>query len=230
MTYSRSSDRISNLFMKYIFVLLFLTVLTAMVSGQNEPDRDKGEVFVGYTSHIYLDDPGPLINVTSRGVNVSGVYYLRRYIGIKGDAAVSASSTESTRFIPGFDNPTRAAVSYSQKIIVSTYTAGIQLKDSSRESRFRPFVHALFGAGRLENKVTNISCTTVSNCTNVPPNETSTGFALLLGGGLDIKVSKRIDVRAIQLDLSGISGGSNATYFRGGSSDLRFAAGIVFKF
>jgi hypothetical protein len=123
-----------------------------------------------------------------------------------------------------------ARVAYSQRLNVSTFTAGIQLKDNARDKRFKPFAHALFGAGRLESKVTNVVCTTVSNCSNVPPNEVSTGFAALLGGGLDIKLNRRIDIRAVQLDLSGISGGNDAVYFRGGSSDFRFGAGIVFKF
>ena len=215
--------------MKYIFALLLLSGLVAVASGQDQTDRDKGEVFVGYASHFYVDDPGPPLSVTSRGVDVSGVYYIRRYIGIKGDVSISTSPTDSHNFVPGFGNPTQASVSYSQKLNVSTFTAGIQLKDS-KQSRFRPFAHALFGAGRLENKVTNISCTTVNNCTYVPPNETSTGFAMLLGGGLDIKISKRVDVRALQLDISSINGGKNAVYFRGGSIDFRFGAGFVFKF
>ncbi|MGH9948662.1 MAG: hypothetical protein ACRD6X_15905 [Pyrinomonadaceae bacterium] len=215
---------------KYFVLILFFFVFSTVVSGQNQTDRDKGEIFVGYTSHFFVDDPGPPLTVTSRGVEVAGVYYLRRYIGIKADASITTSSTASFNFVPGFDNPTNAAVSYQQKISVSTYTAGVQFKDSSRQSRFRPFAHALFGAGRLENKVTNISCTTVSNCSNVPPNETSTGFALLLGGGLDIKINKHFDVRAAQLDLSGIAGGKNAVFFRGGSNDFKFGAGIVFKF
>jgi hypothetical protein len=216
--------------MRYFLALLFVTTGVTLAYGQNRTDYDKGEVFVGYSSHIYVDDPGPLINVTSRGIDGSGVYNFHRYFGIKFDAAVSMSPTVSRNFVPGFNNPTNAPVSYSQKLYVSTFTAGIQLKDNARDKRIKPFVHALFGAGRLENKVTNISCTTVSNCSNVPLNEVSTGFAFLLGGGLDIKLNKRIDIRVAQLDLSGISGGSNAVYFRGGSNDFRFAAGIVFKF
>ena len=217
--------------MKYIFIIMLLiSGLVAVASGQDKTDRDKGEIFVGYTSHFYVDDPGPPVSVTSRGVDVSGVYYLRRYIGIKGDVSISASPTASQNFVPGFGNPTNAPVSYSQKLNVSTFTAGIQLKDSAKESRFRPFAHALFGAGRQENKVTNISCTTVNNCTYVPLNETSTGFATLLGVGLDIKISKRVDVRALQIDVSSIHGGKNAVYFRGGSIDFKFGAGFVFKF
>ena len=218
--------------MKKLALIFAFTIISSTFVMAQKPvdDYDKGEVFVGYSSHLYVDDPGPLINVTSRGINTSAVYNFHRYWGVKADASISFSRTVSQSFVPGVDNPTMARVSYSQQLNVSTFTVGIQLKDNEKDNRFKPFAHALAGVGRLENKVRNAVCTSVSNCSNVPPNEVSTGFALLLGGGLDIKLNHRIDIRAVQLDLSGIYGDSNAVYFRGGSNDFRFGAGVVFKF
>lgn len=216
--------------MKKIKLFLFVAVLSCPMFAQQQDEYDKGEVFVGYSSHFYVDDPGPLLSVTSRGFDAAGVYNFHRKLGIKVDVSVSASGKDSADFVPGFNNPTNSPVRYTQQLYVSTYTAGLQLKDNSKDQRFKPFAHALVGVGRLESKVTNVFCTTVSNCSNVPPNEVSTGFAMLLGAGLDIKVHRRIDIRALQLDISHISGGNNPVYFRGGSTDFRFASGIVFKF
>lgn len=216
--------------MKKIKLILFIAVLSCPMFAQQQDEYNKGEIFAGYSSHIYVDDPGPLITVTGRGFDTSGVYNFHRYWGIKADASVTASGTVSSSFVPGFGNPTNAPVSYKQKLYVSTFTAGVQLKDNSKDGRFKPFAHALFGVGRLQSKVTDISCTTPSNCSNVPPNVVHNGFAVILGAGLDINVSKHIAVRAVQLDLSGISGSPSPSYFSGGSNDLRFASGIVFRF
>lgn len=221
-----------NHFMKrFSLAVAFVAILSAFVSAQKAAnDYDKGEVFVGYSSHVYVDDPCPCVSVTERGFDTSGVYNFHRYWGVKADASVTASGTVSQSFVPGFGNPTNAPVSYKQRIYVSTFTAGVQLKNNSKGGRFKPFAHALFGVGRLQSKVTDISCTTPNNCTYVPPNVVHNGFAVILGVGLDINVSKRIAVRAAQLDLSGITGSPSPSYFSGGSNDFRFAAGVVFKF
>jgi hypothetical protein len=51
----------------------------------------------------------------------------------------------------------------------------------------------------------------------------ATSFAMALGGGLDLRVSKRIDVRLVQFDYT-------PTFFGPGRQDnFRISAGIVFK-
>jgi hypothetical protein len=72
-----------------------------------------------------------------------------------------------------------------------------------RKFRFEPFVHALFGVVRQRNNVT-LSIHTETN----PSDEILTlrlrdnysAFGAALGGGLDIRVSRHIAVRAIQVD------------------------------
>jgi hypothetical protein len=53
---------------------------------------------------------------------------------------------------------------------------------------------------------------------------------LVLGGGLDIKVNRRIDIRAVQVDVAGIFANTDQPGFRDGRADLRFSTGVVFKF
>ncbi len=60
--------------------------------------------------------------------------------------------------------------------------------------------------------------------TLTPPNS-ETDFAFVLGGGLDVKVSKHFAIRAGQFDyeLVNSSGGGHQNYFR-------FSAGVGFGF
>lgn len=219
--------------MKMIKLILFIAALSCPIFAQQD-EYNKGEIFAGYSNTFYLNDnpDGPLGDVTTRGVNFSGVYNVRRYIGIKADVTATFSGTESVRFVPGFDNPTMAEVSYSRREVVNYFTAGVQIKDNAIETRWKPFGHAMVGVGQARYRTTNISCTTPSNCAPIwiPLDETTTGFALVLGGGLDIKVNRRIDIRAVQVDVAGIFANSDQPGFRDGRGDLRFSTGVVFKF
>jgi len=78
-----------------------------------------------------------------------------------------------------------------------------------------PFVHALFGAAHMSNSKGVYS---------------STGFALALGGGWDLQLSRSIDWRVVQADylatrLHDPTGTGNPQ-----QDSFRFATGIVYKF
>jgi hypothetical protein len=70
----------------------------------------------------------------------------------------------------------------------------------------RPFAHALFGASLFRGFTSDLR---PSN--NVYTFDDATSFAMALGGGLDLRVSKRIDVRLIQFDYT-------PTFFRSGTA------------
>lgn len=202
-------------------------IFTSSVVGQSTDEYNKGELFAGYSSHTVADDD---FFVVSRGVNFSGVYNIKRYIGIKGDVSLSLGKKESYDFVPFFDNPTMARVAYTEQLIVNNAVAGVQFKDNSTDSRFKPFAHAMFGVGQTKNKVTNVSCTTPTNCSYVPNNGNKPGFSSVIGGGLDIKINKRIDIRVAQLDLNFISNGDKGFFSEYGQGSFRFSSGIIFKF
>ncbi len=213
----------SLVFMMVAVALIF----TNSIIGQSTDEFTKGEFFAGYSSHTVVDDD---FFVVSRGVNFSGVYNVKRYIGIKGDASFSVGKKESFDFVPFFDNPTMAHVAYTNQLIVNNAVAGVQFKDNATDSRFKPFAHVMFGIGQVKNKVTNISCTTPSNCSYVPQNGNKPGFSSVIGGGLDIRINKRIDIRAAQLDLNFISNGDNGFFSTYGQGSFRFSSGIIVKF
>jgi hypothetical protein len=89
--------------------------------------------------------------------------------------------------------------------------------------RFRhasAFAHALFGG--------------VSQGTPINTNLNYTKFMWSVGGGLDIELSRRISIRAGQIDyegqpvpVGGLSSGSSPTLL---SNGLRYSAGVVLRF
>lgn len=214
-----------------VFVLMVVTLIfTGSVFAQSTDEYNKGEFFVGYSSNSGNEDAGPSIFVVSRGVNVSGVYNIKHYIGIKGDVSLSIGRQMNSDFVPGFDNPTNARVAYSNQLTINNAVVGVQFKDNTIDSRFKPFGHIMVGVGQFKNRVTNVICTTPANCSNVPKSENNIGFATVIGGGLDIKINKRIDIRAAQVDLNLIANPQNAYIFGAGEGLIRFSSGIIVKF
>jgi opacity protein-like surface antigen len=81
----------------------------------------------------------------------------------------------------------------------------VQLKDNSTEGTFKPFAHALAGVAHARNSVefNGVACApavVLGLCS--PATESETGFAAAFGGGLDIRASDRISIRAIQVDYN----------------------------
>ncbi len=176
------------------FSLIFAMSFVAVAQGSD--DYNKNEVFVGF-SHQNVGD------LDSRegfnGVNASYVRNVTRYVGVKADFS---AAFKKERFNVNVET-TRS---------VYNFLGGVQIKDNASEKRLKPFAHALVGVGHNRNKIS-------------PANVTfsDTGFAGAFGGGLDIKINKRIDLRAIQVDYNPIYSNSRV------DQNVRFGIGIVFK-
>lgn len=94
-----------------------------------------------------------------------------------------------------------------------TYTGGPVL--SAKLSAVQPFAHALFGAITTSNPGT----------TNVTNGDRRTGFAMFLGGGLDMGWRNGLGIRVVQVDWLRTDVGQVAR-----SKNFRASAGIVWKF
>jgi outer membrane protein with beta-barrel domain len=84
-----------------------------------------------------------------------------------------------------------------------------------RGTRCTPFVYALFGVTRFHERAT-ISGQRFS--------ESDTGFSSVLGGGLDVRVSDRLAIRAFQLDYF------RPNFFGEAHNRGRLAFGVVLRF
>ncbi len=216
--------------MKNILAALCLAILTASAAFAQTDDYKKAEFYVGY-SHQRVDngigdddDLGDFIKDRQgfNGFEAAAVYNVSRYFGIKGDISGAYNSTSYSFDIP--TGPTTSGrLSFDTKNSVYNFLGGVQVKDNSTETRFKPFAHALVGAGHVRSKISNSVCPTGADCSFLNGSAGETGFAGAFGGGLDIKINNKIDFRAIQVDYNPIRI-DGQTY-----NNVRFGVGVVFK-
>jgi len=218
--------------MKKLFLALGLSLLSTAAVLAQTTDIKKGEVYVGY-SNGQIDtgvDSGSSINAFFRdrenfnGFEAAGVYNLTRYIGIKGDFSAHYSSNRFAETIPG--NPT-VDVTVKNKNSLYNFLGGVQVKDNAQSGRWKPFAHALVGAAHARSEFTELTCTVTGTATPCPVGFTDdtfsdTGFAAALGGGLDIRLNNKIQIRAIQVDWNPVRMGGFTNH------NARIGAGIVF--
>jgi len=206
------------------------TIIIACASiAAAQSDYKKFEFFGGYSHNrvdtgIGDDDPdfGDVINEREgfHGFEVSATGNLTRYIGIKGDF----SGHFKSRNVPFF-SITVPTANFDLESRLFNFLGGVQIKDNSNEGTFKPFAHALVGVAHARNSVdfSNDVCAAVvpSPC---PADFTvsETGFAGAFGGGIDIRASDRISIRAIQIDYN------PTRLFDSTQHNFRFGVGIVF--
>jgi opacity protein-like surface antigen len=157
-------------------------------------EAPKAEVFGGYSYFRADGQGGPSENLN--GWNGSVVGNLNKWFGVKAD------------FSGNYGNTTFAGITSHDSIY--TYTVGPQVSYRKSE-RVTPFVHALFGGAHFRSNALGTTFT-------------DNGFAMYLGGGVDVKLTKSLALRAFQTDyaLDRVSG-SNLNNFR-------FSTGLVFRF
>jgi opacity protein-like surface antigen len=180
------------------------------------------------TININNTFPNPA-NLKFHGFNVAYNYNFHRYFGVKGEIS-RVTNNEELRF------PVSPPVASTEpnvriKSALTNYVGGIQIKDNSKNTRVKPFVHALFGVGHEGKKLDCFGTPQAIGCSN-PPESSKKSFAVVLGGGLDIKLSQRIDIRAIQIDFNSmkvVNGTVNPpAIITENSNKYRIGFGIVF--
>jgi hypothetical protein len=208
--------------------ILIATIIFACASiAAAQSDYKKFEFFAGYSHNridtgIGDDDPdlGDIFDEREgfHGFEVSATGNLTRYFGIKGDV----SGHFKSRSFPFSGIVPAADIDLESRLF--NFLGGVQLKDNSTEGTFKPFAHALVGVAHARNRIDfNGGCVAIfpSPC---PESDTlsETGFAAAFGGGIDIRASDRISIRAIQVDYN------PTRLFDSTQHNFRIGIGIVF--
>jgi opacity protein-like surface antigen len=204
--------------MKCFSLALVLLFVTLSARAQETP---KIEVFGGY-SFMRADLGGSSANL--HGLNGSVTYNFDRILGIKAD--FSGHTGSKVVSVPVLGN-TFSTASFDLSPSDFTFLFGPQVAYRKRQTII-PFGHVLLGGVRAKVRVPlnatqtinpGSTTTTVSFVTG-----DDTGFGAAFGGGLDLKVSKRVALRAFQIDylLSRVTGGTQ--------HNLRLGTGLVLRF
>ena len=182
---------------------LILAISTA-VSAQDE--YKKYEFFGGYSS-LYFDNlagdtSSPGINdvlgekQNLRGFNLAAGVNFHKYVGAKFDYSLHLREDN-------FDRPLGAG---TVDTTVQNFLGGIQIKNNMEDGpTFKPFGHALFGVANQKIDVDSPQLPALFGINDFSVNETS--FAMAFGGGLDIKLNNRFDLRVVQIDWNIIKRG-----------------------
>lgn len=219
-----------------LLLLMIISYTTLTLAQSSSTETPKVEYFVGYSASGRLGEGEPLAvnnqNVSSffndhaggpNGFEASVIGNLNKYVGIKGDFSMyfnnrqlrdgtftSCVGTVCTSSIQDFNVNSRATY----------FMAGPEIKGRNR-TRLTPFAHALFGLVHARTEFSTSGTFTLSD------KASDTGFAMAFGGGLDIRASKRISIRAM-MDY-------NPTFLRGSEIDsrerqdhVRLSLGILF--
>ena len=210
---------------KFILAACLAAGLGTVAFAQSS-DYKKSEFYVGYSNgqidngvdtgnsfRDFLDD-----RTTFHGWEGAGVYNFHRYFGIKGD--VSGTYNNKTF---AFSTP-NGNVAFKTNNSLYNFLGGIQVKNNGSDARFKPFAHALIGVGVGHTKIKDVSCTGTADCSGLLGSDTETGFAGAFGGGVDVKLSDKIDLRAIQVDYNPVHFSNTGT-----DHNVRLGVGIVFK-
>src|SRR5215204_1675438 len=189
-------------------VTLLLLLAPAALAQGNE--YKKWEFFGGYSALGFDTLAGDTDNVnvdevlggrnTLRGFELSLTRNIHRYVGVKFDYSLHLREDEFSR----------PAGSGTVDTTVQNYLGGLQFKNNDKEGpRFKPFAHALFGIAVQKVDLDSPQLPAVFGVSDFHVNETS--FAMAFGGGIDIKLNNRFDVRAGQIDWNIINRGDQQT-------------------
>jgi hypothetical protein len=226
--------------MKKWYLVLTGALLTVSVAAAT--DFPTAEAFLGYNWVRFSPDTPNIQNFSLPSFNLNGgnaqlVYNFRPSVGLVFDVgAVHAGGVFSIGNNLGVNQPgvDHTLVNF---VIGPRYTF-------HRHSRWMPFAQALFGGARASSS-TGITVLPggiiwppvglLVPPGTLPPVDATlrserTGFAMLLGGGLDIKISKHIALRPIGADYYLARLPSFVTGNDTNKNHFRYSAGVNFLF
>lgn len=220
---------------KSLLLALFILFLAPASFAQTTTTTDDGqgpEFYVGYSS---LQSEGIGQFNTNRtefenrvfgnrnglnGINAAVTGFFSPRVGLTGDFSYHSKGQEFEVAGTGTNDEVDQDIRRFNLHVGPT----VKFRNSSRVN---PFVHTLAGIANTRFDVDTRSATTTTTGTTTTTTTTnrsfdtkSTDFSLMLGGGLDVRVSDRFAIRAIQLDY-------NPIFFRDRTIDRFSGTGVV---
>ena len=194
---------------RLVTIVGLLLVCTSPTLAQSD-DYVRWEFFGGYSALHFDNLAGDTDNAavndvlggrqTLRGFELAVTRNFHKYVGATFDYSLHLREDEFSR----------PAGSGTVDSTVQNFLGGITVKNNSHDGpAFKPFGHALFGVAVQKVDVDSPQLPAVFGISDFHVNETS--FAMAFGGGLDIKLNHRIDVRAVQIDWNIINRGDQQT-------------------
>jgi len=201
-------------------ILLFGTAAFAQ-------DYAKVEVPLGYSYMRFNPENSDVVSGFSLNGGGGGVtVFVNHVFGITAEFNGYGSLSKTFDFPATANSPCPAGCTVTASGDLFTYNVGPVLK--YRSQHFEPFVETLFGGAHSNTyqnllKACQLSCTTSLSPSN-------NAFDFVIGGGIDIPVTKSFSIRPAQFDYVLTRFGNSFTKGNQNQSNFRYGAGIVFRF
>jgi opacity protein-like surface antigen len=211
--------------MRKSFLLVGAALFSASLAAAT--DYSTWEGFLGYNFVRFNPNSDFVPSFNANGGNAQAVYNFSRYFGAVFDVGASTRGTLNQTPV---------------NITNVSYTLGPRFT-YQKHSRLHPYVQVLFG-GAHTSVTTPITVTSPGETTTLPASvvppiipgsafqaqlsASSNNFAMLAGGGLDIKLSKHIAIRPFEADYYLTRVPSFLTGNTSNRNNFRYSAGINF--
>jgi hypothetical protein len=206
-------------------ILAGLVVLFGSVAFAQ--DTPKAEVSVNYSYMRFNPENSNIVNSFSlNGGGGAFTYFFNNFVGLKAEFEGYGSQSRNFNFTnTAFCNTEGGVCTGSVQANLFTYNVGPVIK--MRLEHFQPFVEAMFGGAH-----SNVNGNLVKDCTGcvVSKSPSNNAFDFILGGGIDIPITKSIAFRPVELDFALTRFGNAFTKGNNNQSNLRYQAGVVFSF
>jgi opacity protein-like surface antigen len=182
-------------------LVLICLVPVALAQNANKDEYPKVEIFAGYSALGEAGSRGisfgPNGSVRANysaepGFETSIIRNFSKHFGIKGDFSAHFNNESASGPITSCTPACTTAVqNFQLKTRVYNFLAGPEFK-ARNSTRFTPFAHVLAGVAH-----TSATFTTPGPTFNLLLKKSDNSFAMALGGGIDIRASKRVSFRAL---------------------------------
>ena len=196
--------------MNKAFLIGFVLLFGSAAFAQSDT---KMEVSANYSYMRFNPQNSNIISSFSlNGGGGAFSYFFTDMIGIKAE-------------FEGYGSTTRTLVATGTNVQANLFTYNVGPVLKYRQGKFQPFGEVLFG-GAHSNAYVNL-CNASGGCIGSPSNN---AFDFIIGGGLDIPVTKSISIRPAEVDFVLTRFGNNFTGGNNNQSNFRYQAGVVFSF
>jgi hypothetical protein len=196
--------------MKKALLLGFVLFFGSAAFGQSDT---KVEISANYSYMRFNPQNSNIISSFSlNGGGGAFSYFFTDMIGIKAE-------------FEGYGSTTRTLVATGTNVQANLFTWNVGPVLKYRQGKFQPFGEVLFGLAH-SNAYVNL-CNASGGCIGSPSNN---AFDFIIGGGLDIPVTKSISIRPAEVDFVLTRFGNNFTGGNNNQSNFRYQAGVVFSF
>jgi hypothetical protein len=207
-----------------LFVLVSVLLFGTAASAQ---DYAKVEVPLDYSYMRFNPENSHIISGLSlNGGGGGATVYINHWLGVTGDFQGYGSFNRTFLFPATPNSPCPIGCTVKASGDLFTYNVGPILK--YRAERFEPFVETLFG-GAHSNTYQNLLKACAGTCITTG-NPSNNAWDFIIGGGIDIPLSKSIAIRPAQFDFLLTRFGNGFTKGNNNQSNFRYNAGIVFRF